>query len=89
MTQPIIAYERTVLVTEKDALDKVKDGIVNAFPDMPLLCRGVDAGSGRAIRVVPFYKQEQVLAEIPLSAIKGADAESFQKRLSAGDFAPK
>lgn len=87
MTAPIIAYERTVLVNEKDILDLKKEAIVNAFPDFPLLCQGIDAKGSRAIRVVPFANQSQVLAVIPLDMIVKTDAESLQKRLIVGEFA--
>jgi hypothetical protein len=90
MTAPLIAYERTVLVSEKDLLDPKKEALYAAFPDVPLICIGVDdSQNNRCIRVQPFYKRDQVLAQIPVEAIKSSDVESLQKRIAAGEFAVK
>ena len=90
MTAPIIAYERTVFSTEKDALDLKKEAIIGAFPDSPLLCKGFeDVQKRRWIKVVPFYKQEMVLAQFPLETVVGLDVETLQKRLAAGEFSAK
>lgn len=88
MTAPLIAYERTVLVTEKDILDPKKEALFAAFPDVPLICIGVDdAQNRRAIRIKPFYKREETLAQIPVETIKTSDVATLQKRISAGEFA--
>jgi hypothetical protein len=87
MTAPMIAYERTILVTEKDILDPKKEALFAAFPDVPLICIGCeDAGNRRYIRIEPFYKRGQVLAQIPVDVIVFADVETLQKRLAAGEF---
>lgn len=87
MTAPLIAYDRTVLVNEKDILDLKKEALFAAFPDVPLACLGVDASEGRAIRVVHFHKRGHALAQIGVDTLAATDTGTLQNRLAAGEFA--
>ena len=89
MTAPVIAYERTILATEKDLLDAKKEALFAAFPDVPLFCRAVeDAAKRRSVVVMDYYKRDKAVAQFPLDVMTALDVATFQKKLTAGEFAP-
>ena len=93
MTKPNIAFERSILATEKDVLDAKKEALYEVFPDLPLFCRAIeDSQNQRWFQVLPFYPVEnrnEILAQIKVDELARIDLATFQKRLSAGEFAAK